>query len=583
MTEPAEQVILGVEGGGSKTDWVLVRSADGESQVFDSGQLPAANFILITEDHLRDLLNQLPGQVDRVGVFLAGCKTDEDRARLRMICETVWPNSQVAVGSDRDSGFAAAFGDRDGIAVISGSGSAITGRKDGRIEKAGGSGHILGDGGGGYTLAIEALRQVLRTYDLAHTVTRSAQEILRALMLNRMEDLIEWTQHADKTAVAALSPVVFTAAELGSVEMMGVLKEGAASLAKYTASVAKWLEYEKPDVRLQGGIFLHQPLYVELYREALNDLIKTSSIEPCDTFGAFGAAHLAASATVDANELFIPADEVGIDELARASTEQINHRSVDIAAMSAGEMVDLFVDEEKEVEKALASQRSRIAAAIETVANAFRGDGRLFYIGAGTSGRLGVLDASEIPPTFGEPPHRVQAIMAGGVNALHSSVEGAEDNAEQGKLGVLERGVTANDVVCGIAASGRTPFVLAGLEQSKAIGAKTILLTCNPNRTGKGIFHVEIDLPTGPEIITGSTRLKAGTATKVVLNILSTCSLVLAGRTQGNLMTGMRATNTKLRNRAIAMVSRLKGISPNVAEERLRKAKWNIPAAIAID
>jgi N-acetylmuramic acid 6-phosphate etherase len=582
MNLEKEQLILGVEGGGSKTDWVLVRSSHGESKVLDSGQLPAANFILITEEHLRDLLAQLPSEVERVGVFLAGCKTDEDRAGLRSICESVWPRSHVAVGSDRDSGFAAAFGDKNGIAVISGSGSAITGRKEGKIEKAGGSGHILGDGGGGYTLAIEALRQVLRTYDLAHTVTRSAQEILRALMLNRMEDLIEWTQHADKTAVAALSPVVFTAAELGSVEMMGVLKEGAASLAKYTASVAQWLEYEKPDVRLQGGIFLNQPLYVELYREALGKLIETSSIEACDTPGAFGAAHLATS-TVDVSQLFIPADEVGIEELARASTEQANPGSSEIASMSAADMVELFVKEEENVAEAIAEQSTYIVDAVQMVAAAFENDGRLFYIGAGTSGRLGTLDASEIPPTFGEPPHRVQAIMAGGVSALHSSVEGAEDNAEQGKLAVIERGVTANDVVCGIAASGRTPFVIAALHQAKTIGAKTILLTCNPNRSGKGKFDVEIDLPTGPEIITGSTRLKAGTATKATLNIISTCSLVLAGRTQGNMMTGLRATNTKLRNRAIAMVSRLKGISAPAAEERLRKAKWNIEVALADD
>jgi N-acetylmuramic acid 6-phosphate etherase len=582
MTEKKEQLILGVEGGGSKTDWVLVRSSNGESKVIDSGQLSAANYILISEEHLRDLLRQLPNEIDRVGVFLAGCKTDEDRARLRLICESVWPKSKVAVGSDRDSGFAAAFGDKDGIAVISGSGSAITGRKDGKIEKAGGSGHILGDGGGGYTLAIEALRQVLRTYDLAHTVTRSAQEILRALMLNRMEDLIEWTQHADKTAVAALSPVVFTAAELGSVEMMGVLKDGAASLAKYTASVAKWLEYEKPDVRLQGGIFLHQPLYIELFREALGNLIETSSVELCDTPGAFGAAHLAAadSASIDVNELFIPPDEVGIDELARASTEQVNPRSGEIAGMSSVEMVDLFVKEEDHVAQSVAAQREQIAAAIDLIASVFKNEGRLFYIGAGTSGRLGTLDASEIPPTFGEPPHRVQAIMAGGVNALYTSIEGAEDNVEQGKLAIKERGVTSGDVVCGIAASGRTPFVLAGLEQAKDIGAKTILLTCNPNRSGKGAFAVEIDLPTGPELITGSTRLKAGTATKVTLNMLSTCALVLAGRTQGNLMTGMKASNTKLRNRAIAMVSRLNGISATQAEEVLRKSKWNILIAL---
>ena len=222
MTEKTEQLILGVEGGGTKTDWVLVRSDGTDSEVIDSGQLPAANLLLISDVDLTTLIRQLPSDIDRAGVFLAGCKTAEHRARIRRICESVWSNVILAIGGDRDSGFAAAFGDKDGIATISGTGSAVTGRKDGRIEKAGGGGHILGDGGGGYTLAIRALRQVLRSYDLAHTVTVSGQEILRALMLNRMEDLIEWTQHADKTAVASLAPVVFTAAELGSVEMMSV-------------------------------------------------------------------------------------------------------------------------------------------------------------------------------------------------------------------------------------------------------------------------------------------------------------------------------------------------------------------------
>ena len=582
MTDKKEQLILGVEGGGTKTDWVLVSTDGAHSKAIDSGQLPAANLLLISDEHLTNLLRQMPREVNRVGVFLAGTKTDEHRARLRRISESVWPNAKIAVGGDRDSGFAAAFGDRDGIATISGTGSAVTGRKDGRIEKAGGGGHILGDGGGGYTLAIRALRQVLRSYDLAHTVTVSGQEILHALMLNQMEDLIEWTQHADKTAVASLAPVVISAAELGSVEMMAVLKEGAAMLATSTASVAKWLEYDRPDVRLLGGNFLHQPFYVDLFREALGERIETSSIETCNTPGAFGAAYLAASYTtpIDIDKLYIPPDDVGIEELERATTEQINPRSIGIATMTAAQMVDLFVNEEDMVAEAVAAQSEQIANAVDLIANCFRNDGRLFYVGAGTSGRLGTLDASEIPPTFGEPPHRVQAIMAGGVNALSSSVEGAEDNADQARLAIIERGVTADDIVCGIAASGRTPFVLAGLQQAKEIGAKTILLTCNPNRSNKHVFDDEIDLPTGPELITGSTRLKAGTATKVTLNILSSCALILAGRTTGNLMTGLRATNAKLRNRAISMVSRLKGIPTDAAVERLTKAKWNVAAAL---
>lgn len=578
----SEEKILGVEGGGSKTTWVLISQEGDATSVVDQGILPSANLILISDEHLLELLAQLPAKIDRAGVFLAGCKTEADRNRLRTLCEQVWPDSQIVVGSDRESGFAAAFGTGDGITVISGSGSAVTGRKGGKIEKAGGSGHLLGDVGSGYTLGIEGLRAVLRVYDLEHVVTRSAHVILQALMLNRMEDLIEWVQNADKMAVARLSPVVFAAAEHGNRDMLAILEEGAAALAKYTASVAKWLEFDRPPVKLQGGIFLNQPFYADLYRDALAKILPTASVEVCDTPGAVGAARLAAAdaGKIDIEKLETRSDEEDLASLGRSLTEQINPRSANIDKMTSIDMVDLFVDEEANVGLAIRSEKASIAKAIDLIAAAFQNGGRLFYVGAGTSGRLGTLDASEIPPTFGEPSFRVQAIMAGGVNALHSSVEGAEDNDEQGKLTVVERGVSAGDVICGIAASGRTPFVLAGLKQASEIGAKTILLTCNPNRDGKGVFDVEIDLPTGPELITGSTRLKAGTATKVTLNILTTCAFVLTGKTQGNLMVGMRASNSKLRQRAIRMVSSLKDISADEAERELKDADWNLKSML---
>lgn len=568
----SDELILGVEGGGSKTSWVLIEG----SQIIDQGLLPAANLILISDEHLLELLSQLPTKIDRAGVFLAGCKTEADRARLRRLCEEVWPDAKVVVGSDRESGFAAAFGSEDGITVISGSGSAVTGRKGDKSEKAGGSGHLLGDVGSGFTIGIEGLRSVLRVYDLQHIVTRSAQVILQALMLNRMEDLIEWTQSADKMAVARLSPVVFTAAQHGNRDMLAILEEGATALAKYTASVAKWLEFERPPVKLQGGIFLNQPLYADLYRKALADILPTSCVEVCDTPGAVGAARLAAADNINNDIAPIDEPQQGLEELSRSLTEQVNPRSVGIDKMTSEEMVELFVEEEASVAAAIKSQQAEIAKAIDVIAAAFQNDGRLFYIGAGTSGRLGTLDASEIPPTFGEPPYRVQAIMAGGVNALHSSVEGAEDNDEHGRLSVVERGVAPGDVVCGIAASGRTPFVLAGLKEAASIGAKTILLTCNPNRDRKDKFDVEINLPTGPELVTGSTRLKAGTATKVTLNILTTCAFVRIGKTQGNMMVSMRASNAKLRERAIRMVSSLRGISREEAETKLAAAEWNI-------
>jgi N-acetylmuramic acid 6-phosphate etherase len=192
-----------------------------------------------------------------------------------------------------------------------------------------------------------------------------------------------------------------------------------------------------------------------------------------------------------------------------------------------------------------------------------------------------VLDASEIPPTFGVPPELVQGIIAGGVTALHRAVEGAEDQPEAGALAVLHRGVRAGDVVCGLTASGRTPFVFGALARARELGARTLLLTCNParHRSLPG-WDVEIDLPTGPEIVTGSTRLKAGTATKLVLNILSTCAMIRLGRVRGNAMVDLHISNAKLRDRGVRLVSSTLGVSYEEAWGRLEKANWNVRAAL---
>jgi N-acetylmuramic acid 6-phosphate etherase len=192
-----------------------------------------------------------------------------------------------------------------------------------------------------------------------------------------------------------------------------------------------------------------------------------------------------------------------------------------------------------------------------------------------------VLDASEMPPTFGVSPSLVQAMIAGGAAAIQQSIEGAEDDAAAGDMAVRERGVTAADVVCGITASGRTPFVRGALEAAASLGAGTVLITCNPQRRKGAIAaKVEIDLPTGPELITGSTRLKAGTATKVALNILSSCTMVRLGRVDGNFMSCLQPTNDKLRDRATRFVAETMRISEADARQRLECANWNIRDAL---
>src|SRR5581483_3794666 len=198
---PGEK-ILGIEGGGTKTSWVLVERAESDLRVLDEGKLPPANFRLATADDLRAMFGGLPKEIQRAGVFLAGCATEEDRKSLARLCSEVWPEAKVVVGSDRDSGLAAALGHGDGIVVNAGSGCSITGRRDKRIENAGGWGHILGDVGGGYYLSLQALRLILREYDLHRGEVQFTSNVLRALSLNNLDELVRWAQTADKMDVA---------------------------------------------------------------------------------------------------------------------------------------------------------------------------------------------------------------------------------------------------------------------------------------------------------------------------------------------------------------------------------------------
>jgi N-acetylmuramic acid 6-phosphate etherase len=288
----------------------------------------------------------------------------------------------------------------------------------------------------------------------------------------------------------------------------------------------------------------------------------------------------------------LPADEKTVEKgkaiaeparlaaFAQASTEQRNPRSRGLDRRSISGLVDLFIREERYVEKALAAQRVAIARAATLVAKKLSAGGRLFYVGAGTSGRLGVVDASEMPPTFNAPPEQVQAIIAGGAAAVFRSQEGAEDACDTGVAELKARGLTKRDVVCGIAASGQTPFVLGALDYARDLGAGTILLTCNPKRSIRVPVGVEIDLPTGPEIVTGSTRLKAGTATKLVLNMLSTIAMVRLGRVRDNLMINVQATNDKLRARAVRLVQALTQGNASEAQSALEKRGWRVDQAV---
>jgi N-acetylmuramic acid 6-phosphate etherase len=575
----AGEKILGVEGGGTKTAWVLLERADNELRVLADGKLPPSNFRLTPPDRLRAIFNELPKEADRAGIFLAGCGTDEDRQSLSRLCAEIWPRAKIVTGSDRDSGLAAALCHADGIVVNAGSGSSVTGRRDKRVENAGGWGHILGDAGGGYFISIQALRLLLREYDLHRGELQFAAKILHALSLNTFDELVRWAQTADKMEVAMLTPAVFDAAAHGDAAVMEIVEEGARVLCEYTEAVASRLHLLAPKIVLIGGLFHRDSIYTHAFRRRLKKNLPDARVTTSERAPEFGAAWLA-SEMAECPPLHAAPSEEKIDNLAAALTEQRNPRSENLEKLSARNLAKLFADEEKYVQEALSGAVENLGRAIEMVSAALGKGGRLFYVGAGTSGRLGVLDASEIPPTFGASRELVQGIVAGGVTALHRSVEGAEDESSSGALAIDERGVKDVDVVIGITASGRTPFVVGALAKAKSLGAKTILLTCNPERPQKNGVDLAIDLAVGPEILTGSTRLKAGTATKVALNIISTGAMVALGKVRGNLMIDLHASSAKLRDRATRLVSELAQCDYDSARARLEQNDWNLRAAI---
>ena len=265
---------------------------------------------------------------------------------------------------------------------------------------------------------------------------------------------------------------------------------------------------------------------------------------------------------------------------AKLTTEQRNAASANIDKVSTLEMVKIINDEDKKVAAAVEKVLPQIARAIEIIAEKISGGGRLFYIGAGTSGRLGVLDASECPPTFGVNSEMVQGIIAGGNYALTNAVEGAEDDKNLSIENLREKNFNSADVLVGIAASGRTPYVISAIEYAKKIGAVTCGVSCVENSALAKIVDIDITPVTGAEVITGSTRMKAGTATKMVLNMLTTGAMIKLGKVYGNLMVDVHATNEKLRDRAKRIVMAATGCDEVTAVELLKKFNGSAKSAI---
>ena len=560
-------LFLGVEGGGTRTVALLTDACGQIRKRFELGPL---NLKLASDTdvlhRLREIKSRVAIRPSSWSLCVAGCRTAADRARLHFLAERTWPRVPIYVGNDLDSGFAAAFAlNGTGLLVVSGTGSCVQGRNGKQVARAGGWGHLLGDHGSGYWIALTGLRAAMREHDRRGATTSALRRVLRRLCLSSPDELVEWIQAANKAEVAAL------ASEFLDEDGSRLALQAASFLAMDCEAVARKLGLANPDIALVGGLLTKHKRFRAMVTHRLRMLFPRARIFVPKREPAVGALLLAGAKPTRADSSFSPQPS------SLSLTEERNQRTMDLDKRPVSRLIDTMLNEEARVIPELRKNKVVIARAIHNTVRALQRGGRLFYIGAGTSGRLGVLDASECPPTFSTDPEMVQAIIAGGATALHTAVEGAEDDPVAGAEAVRARDVGRRDVVIGIAASGSTPFVLGALDEAKRKGAKTFLLCFSPPRSG---IHTPLFFHTGPEAITGSTRLKAGTATKLVLNMLTTISMIRLGKVVGNLMVDVKPTNEKLRARACRIVAALKHCSKEEALKRLLRSHWNVKKAL---
>jgi N-acetylmuramic acid 6-phosphate etherase len=576
--------LLGIEGGGTRTTALL---ADARGREIQRAIFGPGNVRLLDDRALRRLLRQISKQFespDAIGLGLAGARHAKDRTRVQAAVAKIWKATPCKVTHDLKIALTGFNAKETAVLVLSGTGSCCFGKAaEGRTAKMGGWGHILGDKGSGFEIGLRALKAVVFYFDRDGTWSRLGERLLTATGTNEPDDLIDWVVTADKHAVAALAPEVFDAAKKRDRIARDILKGAAGMLAKDAVNCARKLASKKTPVHfvLAGGVLRSQPAFARKVRQDIRDRWPQATVQVQKHEGAWGAIELAKNLLKNTAQSITPSTRTLRPSTHIPATEQRNPRSMELDQLSLPEAVDLMLKEEQRAAKAVRTEGKTIARLAGWVAKALADGGRLFYVGAGTSGRLGVLDASECPPTFRARPEQVQGIIAGGPRALTEAIEGAEDDADAGGRAIQFRGVTQKDVVIGIAASGNTPFVWGALKTAAQRGARTALICFNPTLKRRAkVPHLILAPDIGPEVLTGSTRLKAGTATKLILNCITTLAMVRLGKVAGNLMVDVDPKNEKLRDRAIRIVMTLSEVDATTAQEALAKHGWMVQRAL---
>ncbi len=584
-----EPFVIGVDGGGTRTTAVvmdeqgavLAHAQEGPSNPHQVGWKTATACVAAAVNAAAEAAGRPPTQAAALTLALAGVDRPDERERWRAWAAARWPGRTVRVEPDALAALVAGVGKPLGVVVVAGTGMIAYGVNEaGQRARAGGWGYRL-DEGSGYAMGLAALRAVAAAHDGTDLPTALQERVLQVLGLREPEDVVSWVygERASVEAVAALAPHVVAVAEQGDPVAVDVVARAADALADAALAVARRLDLDDrpcPFV-LAGGLLEGAPFFQDVVRQALLVRLPLAQVTRTRVRAAEGAAWLAWESLGRPLPAWPPASETSEGVW---TTERPNVLTRGLDARSALEIVGVMHVEDRRAVAAVRPILPAVAAVVEECVRRLRRGGRLIYVGAGTSGRLGLLDASECPPTFNTPPDMVIGIMAGGERAFSQAVEGAEDDDQAGREAVAQLAVNANDVVVGISASGRTPFVRGALEEARRRGAYTVALVNNHPAPLSRLADQTLAPLVGPEVIAGSTRLKAGTAQKLVLNMLSTATMVRLGKVYDNLMVDVRPENEKLRGRARRILMQACGVDEATAAAALAQSAGDVKVAL---
>ncbi len=573
---------LAVEGGATHTNaglyddtGVLMREIEGgpANPVAYGIHACARTTATLAHDVLGDIA---PSRVQVCAAFAGAADRGIQQDMVAAIGARLRPR-RVLVTSDLHATLHANADTGPGILVIAGTGAAVLARDaDGRLVRTGGWGALLGDDGSAYAIGVAALRAAVRAVDCVAGETALVTRLPEAAGLTTVEDFVPWSATASKRDIAALTPTVATLAEAGDIVARSCVEEEARRLAALALAAQERLKLDATArVFEYGGLLEKCALFRDAFRAAMHCYTETQHL-PCTLQGhraVYALAELERAPTWTS----LWRDDQTQQTTAMPPTEQANVQLF-LDELPPERLVAAMHQADRDAVGAVGEVLDTIALAVKRAGDCLSAGGRIIYAGAGTSGRLGALDAAECPPTFGVAPERVVAVLAGGDRALRDSVEGAEDDSNQGADAIRALHVCPNDFVVGIAASGGTPFVAGALEAAHTAGATTALVTSNPAASTPADIRITPD--TGPEPLPGSTRLKAGTAAKVILNMISTGAMAQAGFVYKGRMIGMTPVNNKLRDRAARIVAEVAGISEDQAATLLRAADYHIARAI---